>query len=564
MKRLLSLILVLLLTVSLFAGCSKPDDSGTATTLPPAPETQGPGPETAPPETDPPAPAGELALPVPEGVTASEDNARVFYEIFVGSFSDSDGDGIGDLRGIINRMDYLNDGDETSGKSLGIEGIWLTPIYPSNSYHKYDCNDFYNVDKSFGTTDDLRELAEICHQRNVKLILDLAINHTSRSHPWFNAFVQAHRQGNTDDPYYEYYTYYTEGESAPAGRAFSKLSGTDIYYECNFYDGMPELNFDNEEVRQAVLDVAKFWLDLGVDGFRFDAAKYVYYGEHQKSVDFWVWYMDQLRAIKPDLYTVAEVWDGDGITDQYFAALNCFNFSMAMTEGMIASTAQKGDVNRFANYVESYLNKIGGKNPDAMICPFIANHDNDRAAGFLPGFNGFAQMAANLLILGPGSPFLYYGEELGLRGSRGSANTDANRRLAMPWGDEDTVKDPEGTTYPAENRSDGTAVEQMAKEGSLYSYYKKVILLRKANPEIARGTYTALKLSDTKVGGFISEWNGGKCCVLHNTTGNDVTLDLNQIGLSDFSRISGFVGMGEAKLEGTNLTLASQTSVVLR
>ena len=552
MKRILSLTLVLLLFVSLFSGCKdKPASDGGDTTA-------------APTETTEPAPAGELAVPVPEGVTPAEDNARVFYEIFVGSFSDSNGDGIGDLRGIINRMDYLNDGDDASGKSLGIEGIWLSPIFPSNSYHKYDANDYYSVDPAFGTLEDFKELAELCHQRNVKLIIDLAINHTSRTHEWFNSFVQAHRSGNTEDPYYNFYSFYTKGESAPAGRTFSALSGTDDYYECNFDGGMPELNYDSEDVRQAVLDVAKFWLEQGADGFRFDAAKYVYFGEHAKSVEFWVWYLDQLKAIKPDLYTVAEVWDGDGVTKLYYPAMNCFDFTMSQAEGLIASTAQKGDANRYAAYVESYLGSVKPLREDAMIVPFIANHDTDRCAGYLPALNGYAQMAANLLILGPGSPYLYYGEEIGLRGSRGGANTDANRRLAMVWGNGDSVKDPQGATYPEDARVDADAGTQAAQENSLYNYYKKVILLRKANPEIARGSYTALKLSDTKAGGFVSEWNGSKALVLHNPSGSAATLDLNALGLGEFTKISGFVGLGEAKLEGATLTLDGQTSVVLR
>ena len=555
MKKLLALSLALLLLLTLFVGC-KDEPAPTGTAAPPATEDV--------PATTEAAPAAELALPVPEGVTAPEDNARVFYEIFVGSFSDSNGDGIGDLRGIINRMDYLNDGDETSGKSLGIEGIWLTPIYDSYSYHKYDINDFYKVDPDFGTLEDLKELAELCHQRNVKLILDLPINHTSRSHPWFNSFVEAHRSGNKDDEWYDFYSFYSQGETAPAGRAFSKLSGTDDYYECNFYDGMPELNFDNPDVRQAVLDVAKFWLDLGVDGFRFDAAKYIYYGDHAKSVEFWSWYLAELRAIKPDLYTVGEVWDGDGVIQLYYPALDCFDFSMSQAEGLIGSTAQKGDANRLSAYVESYLNTVKALREDAMIIPFIANHDTDRAAGYLPSMNGYAQMAANLLILGPGSPFLYYGEELGMRGSRGGANTDANRRLAMVWGDGDTIQDPEGTTYPTDSRADAPAAEQMTKESSLYSYYKKVILLRKANPEIARGDYKALKLTDTKTGGFISEWKGSKVLVLHNPSGSSATLDLAALGLGEFTVISGYVGMKEASLEGTTLTLGGQTSVVLR
>ena len=151
------------------------------------------------------------------GDAETEDNARVFYEIFVGSFSDSDGDGIGDLRGIINRMDYLNDGDPASGLSLGVEGIWLTPIFDSPSYHKYDVTDYYAVDPDFGTMEDLKELADLCESRNVKLILDLPINHTGSRNAWFSAFVNAHRQKATEDPYYDFYCWYGAGESAPPG-----------------------------------------------------------------------------------------------------------------------------------------------------------------------------------------------------------------------------------------------------------------------------------------------------------------------------------------------------------
>jgi glycosidase len=554
MKRILALTLALVLVLALFAGCQKdPTPSGS---------TEG---TTAAPETTEPAPKEELAVPVPAGVTASEDNARVFYEIFVGSFSDSDGDGVGDLRGIINRMDYLNDGDERSGKSLGVEGIWLTPIFSSGSYHKYDVNDYYAVDRSFGTLDDLKELVELCHSRNVKLILDLPINHTSRSNVWFNSFTRARQNGAVDDPYYNFYSCYTQGETAPAGRTFNALSGTNVYYECNFDGGMPELNFDSEDVRLAVLDVAKYWMDLGVDGFRFDAAKYVYYGDHTASAEFWVWYLNELKALNPDVYTVAEVWDADGITDLYYPAMNCFDFTTSQAEGMIASAAKKGAVARYTEYLQSYLNTVTALREDAMVVPFIANHDTDRAAGYLPSAGGYAQMAANLLLLSPGSPFMYYGEELGMRGSRGGANTDANRRLAMVWGDGDTVKDPTGTTYSADRRADAPANEQVGAEDSLYNHYKKVLLLRKANPEIARGDFTSLKLSGSKTGGFVSDWNGSRVAVFHNASDADaVTIDLAALGLTDLTVVSGFVGMNEASLSGTTLTLGAQTSVVLR
>ena len=556
MKKTVSIFLTLLLLFGPLAGCEAS----------PAPASDAPAQTTnaAVQTTEPPAPAGELAVPVPAGVTAARDNNRVFYEIFVGSFSDSDGDGIGDLRGIINRMDYLNDGDDSSGKSLGIEGIWLTPIFRSGSYHKYDVNDYYNVDGAFGTLDDLRELVELCHSRNVKLILDLPINHTGKSNAWFTAFQTAHQQHAVDDPYYNFYSFYTQGESAPAGRKFNSLSGTDDYYECNFDGGMPELNFDSQDVRQAVLDVAKFYLELGVDGFRFDAAKYVYFGDNAASAEFWSWYLGELRAIKPDIYTVGEVWDGDAVTFAYYPAMNCFDFSTCLAEGYIAAAAQKGDVNRYTEYVQSYLDTVKALRGDATIVPFLANHDTDRAAGFLPTRTGAAQMAANLLILGPGSPFLYYGEELAMRGSRAGANTDANRRLAMVWGDGDTVKDPQGTTYSTDLRADGSAAEQMLQADSLYSYYKQLILLRKANPEIAGGEYSALRFNATNVGGFTATLDGKSCLVLHNTTTEPFKTDLANRGLADYTVISGFVGLGSASLEGTVLTLEGQTSVVLR
>ena len=137
----------------------------------------------------------------------ASDNNRVFYEIFVGSFSDSNGDGIGDLRGIINRMDYLNDGDINSGKSLNVEGIWLSPIFKSPSYHKYDVTDYYQIDPTFGSEEDLVELINLCHERNVKIIIDLPINHTSKSNLWFLKFSQAHKENNIESPFYDFYSY---------------------------------------------------------------------------------------------------------------------------------------------------------------------------------------------------------------------------------------------------------------------------------------------------------------------------------------------------------------------
>jgi len=487
-------------------------------------------------------------------------NARVFYHIFVGSFSDSNGDGLGDLRGIINRFDYLNDGNPESGLSLGVEGIWLSPIFTSPSYHKYDVADYYQIDPKFGTMEDLQELIQLCHERDVKLILDLVINHTASNHPWFREFTAAHVAGDTENEYYDYYTWSTEGLP---GKAMYNITTSGHLYEGNFSGSMPELNYDNEVVRQKMVEVAKFYLDMGIDGFRFDAAKYVYYGEESRNVEFWDWYMAQLRAIKPDLYSVAEVWDGDGVVIPYFSSTNCFNFTMAQTNGQIALTAKAGDVNAYVSYVDRYIDSIKAENPDAFPVTFIANHDTDRAAGFLPVSYGQAQVAANLSILMPGSSFVYYGEEIGMKGSRGGANTDANRRLAMLWGDGDTVRDPQGADYSSE-QTNGTVADQLPNGDSLYNHYKKLIQVRKACPEIALGDFTPLVIADSYVGGFLSTYESSSVAVFHNTTTETVQIDLSQFPELSAMNLFAAVGIHGASLDGTVLTIEGQTSVVLK
>ena len=488
---------------------------------------------------------------------------RVFYEIFVGSFSDSDGDGIGDIRGIINRMNYLNDGNPDSGLSLGVEGIWLTPVFTSPSYHKYDVEDYYTVDPSFGTNEDLKELIRLCHERDVLVILDLPINHTSVKCQWFRKFKNAHLMHNPTNLNYDFYSWLPADAAFPPGRHFTPVWGTDYAVETNFSDDMPELNFDSEEVRRAVLDVARYWLEAGVDGFRFDAAKYVYFGDHGSSVDFWTWYTDELKKIRPDVYTVAEVWDGEGITNRYVPALNCFNFSMSQNDGIIAETAKHGDVNRFTANVEKTVSRLRGTRPDAMNILFISNHDMDRCAGYLTVASGYMKMAANLYLLSPGSPFIYYGEEIGLRGSRGGANTDANRRLAMFWGDGDPVKDPVGSTYEARNQTPYSVEDLKGNGDSILSYYKRLIMIRKAHPAIAAGEYRALTFPDSKAGGFVSVLNGTETVVIHNTTGSGKQLDLSILdGWKDL-KITDVIGAEDALLDGAMLTVGAQTTVIL-
>lgn len=505
--------------------------------------------------------------PVPV-VDPTDDNYRVFYQIFVGSFSDSDGDGTGDLQGIIRRLDYLNDGDIQSGESLGVQGLWLSPIFESPSYHKYDVADYYTVDPEFGSQEDLEELLELCHRRNVKVILDLVLNHTSSQNPWFTRFQIAHANGDVDDPYYGFYSW-APSDQRKGGITYQPIPGCGgkEWYECNFSGDMPELDWDNEAVRAELLAVARHYLDLGVDGFRFDAVKYIYYGETTRSAEFWKWYMDELRALKSDIYCVGECWSGEGEILAYYPAMNCFNFAGAQAEGIIATAAKGGNINNFTHYVSSFQDKVAAANPQGMPISFLSNHDMDRSSGYLMLANHFAQMAANLYLLSPGSPFLYYGEEIGLKGTRGSSNTDANRRLAMLWGDGDTVKDPVGSTYAAKKQTNGTVAAQLTDEGSLLRHYQRLISLRVAYPEIARGDYTPLDFGDPKVGGFLVDYDGSRLGVIHNVSRDStLSVELSAAGGEGaaFTQLCETVGMGAATLEDGVLTLDAQTSVLLR
>jgi glycosidase len=185
----------------------------------------------------------------------------------------------------------------------------------------------------------------------------------------------------------------------------------------------------------------------------------------------------------------------------------------------------------------------------------------DRIAGAFILENNM-RMAANLYLLAPGSPVIYYGEELGMRGSRGSEMTDANRRLAMLWGDDDHVRDPVGSTYPRDKQIQTTVADQLTDENSLYRYYGRLLAIRHRYPAIARGSYTAIK-GDKNIGGFLIEYEGETLALIHNNSTGALTFDLSRLEGVEIGELKEFIGCGSASLEGTVLTLGSQTSALL-
>ena len=314
-----------------------------------------------------------------------------------------------------------------------------------------------------------------------------------------------------------------------------------------------------------MVDVAKHYMDLGVDGFRFDAVKYIYYGDTARSVEFWQWYMEELKKINPDVYCVGECWSGETEILDYYSAMNCFNFAVSGAESVVAQAAKGGSISTFTSYIESFQNKVENANPEGMVSSFLSNHDQDRIAGvFILESN--MRMAANLYLLSPGSPVIYYGEEIGMRGSRGSANTDANRRLGMLWGDGDMIRDPEGTTYSKDKQIQTTVADQMEDENSMLRYYCKLLTIRHRYEAIARGDYKAVNKSKN-LGGFIISYEGQDLLLLHNNSAESITVDLSQWdALKDvqWSQLCEAIGAGTATLKKGVLTIAGYTSVIIR
>ena len=515
----------------------------------------------------------EYTLTIDENLQANiiDDNYRTFYEIFVGGFSDSDGDGMGDLRGVINRLDYLNDGDPNSGNSLGITGIWLMPIMPSPSYHKYDVSDYKAVDEKYGTLDDIKELARECKQRGIKLIIDLVLNHTATWNAWFIQAQRAVQNGDVDNKYYDYYTKSTTKVGGWYELA-KDPSGTQWYYEGNFSSSMPELNYDNPAVKGEVEDIVKFWLnEVGVDGFRLDAVRYIYYNDTSKNVAFLTWFREFCQSVKQDVYIVGEDWNNSSEELNYYKAIDVFNFDVGTN---VINALQGQSISFFTNNLVSYYNLATAARSDAILQPFLSNHDQDRIAGNAyftgRGDNGettflsaSAKMAANMYLLSPGSPFIYYGEEIGMFGSRGAANTDANRRLAMLWGDKDAVADPEGSTYSKEKQVNGTVKSQLGDANSLFNHYKLLIAIRNANPEIARGSVEVVSglINSSAVGVLKFTYKGSVVYVIHNISNYEVELDLSSL---DVSTLRAIAGEGGGSLTGKTLTLGKKTSVVIK
>lgn len=302
---------------------------------------------------------------------AEEPALGVTYEIFVASFQDSGGDGIGDLQGIIDRLDYL--------QSLGVRQIWLMPIHPSPSYHKYDVLDYYAVDPSYGTLDDFDRLTAACKERGIRVILDLVLNHSSSSHPWFLAACDDKffsRTGKTTD----WYVFYPE-----EGNARHKISGCSWWYEGQFGSHMPDFNLDSESLRAEFAKIITFWQSHGVGGFRLDAVTSYYTGANASTADFLRFVCETAKANDPDCYLVGEAWTDEAtILTLYESGIDSlFNFPASDSTGRFVKAALAGKSSTVASAQADWNARIRAVSPASVDAPFVSNHDMARARGML-------------------------------------------------------------------------------------------------------------------------------------------------------------------------------------
>jgi len=439
-------------------------------------------------------------------------NDAVFYEVFVRSFYDQNGDGKGDLKGLTAKLDYLNDGDSTTNTDLGITGIWLMPIMQSPSYHGYDVTDYRTVESDYGTNADFAAFIQAAHQRGIKVIIDLVMNHTSNQNPWFTQSASS-----TSSSYRNWYRWSTTNP----GKSWYNNNGA--FYYGVFGSNMPDLNFANADVKAEMFDIARFWLqDMHVDGFRLDAVKYIFETATQiedvpATFQFWQDFRASYKSVKPDAFAVGEAWTSTNNIKKYVENNGldfCFEFTVA---GALVNTVNNGNAAGLKTAVENSMVSY----PYLQFGTFLTNHDQERVMTTFGNDMTKAKLAAALLMSLPGIPFIYYGEEIGTVGPK----PDENIRTPLQWNNTKNAGFSAGTAWRApqiDYTTKNIAVQQ-ADANSLWSMYNKLIQLRNTEPALRRGNYITLTSNSTSAFTFLRQYNDEIIIVASNISNSPIS-----------------------------------------
>lgn len=491
-----------------------------------------------------------------------DDNNRTYYEVFVYSYYDSNGDGIGDINGVTQKLDYIQD--------LGFNGIWLMPIMPSPTYHKYDTTNYCDIDSEYGTLDDFKNFLEECHKRDIHVIIDFMMNHTSAQHEWFKE-ASSYLEGLgkkapsvEECPYIEYYHFEKEED---AETNYYQVGNSKWYYEGSFWDQMPDLDLYSEAVRGELEQAAKFWLDLGVDGFRIDGVKY-FDTSDERNIEILGWFNDYVKGIKNDAYIVSEVWSDYEIASEYLKSgvNSTFDFTMGQSTGIISSSIFRSDENKvgkkLAEAIVNVQETTKKANPDSTVAEFLTNHDTGRCANFLI-MPEKIKMAYALEILMTGNVFVYYGEEIGLSGS----GKDENFRAPMYWSDTDSTGMTNGPAdMDKEEYRFPSFAEQEKDAVSIYNFIKRCIRIRNENPEIARGEVAIIEeVEDEDICALTKTYEESTLVLLYNVSQEEKTVTVSK-DTYGYKNIRGYVSTDgtEVVLKGDTVTLPPYSMVVLK
>jgi alpha-amylase len=430
-------------------------------------------------ETPPPPPQPDTQEPDTGTSTDAWWRDAVFYEIFVRSFYDTNGDGVGDFNGVTQKLGHL--------ESLGVNAIWLMPINPSPSYHGYDVTNYYAVNPEYGSMDDFRRLLDEAHNRGIYIIVDLVLNHTSSQHPFF-----ADANSSPDSAYRDWYVW----SDADLGNQWHEGNGG--FYFGFFWGGMPDLNYRNPQVTAQMHEVTRYWLEeVGVDGFRVDAAKHLIEEgnvientptTHEWFREYYVFY----KSVELQAYTVGEVFGAGAFIARTYEEQfdHIFNFELA--SGMVNSA--NGGSNTGINSAWKFTLK---DIDDGDYATFLTNHDENRVMSVLNGNEEKAKLAAFMLLSAPGTPFIYYGEEIGMQGRK----PDEDIRLPMQWNAEMNAGFTTGDPWraPDPDFSEVNVAAQANDPGSLLNHYRILIKLRREHAPLLEGRTTLLETGNSGV-----------------------------------------------------------------
>jgi len=432
----------------------------------------------------------------------------VFYHIWLDGFADSDGDGHGDLRGVLNHLDYLNDGKADSKTSLGVTALWLSPFFDANSTHRYDAKSYYKVDPRLGDMSLLKTVVQQAHQRGMKILFDVVPNHSSSAHPFFLNSRSATNALLRD--------FYVWSESPPQGGSREWTRTETGFYYAHFGRGMPDLNYLNPLVVEEMQNVMRFYFNLGFDGTRLDAVRYlIEEGKQTTDTQGTHRILKELRKTAGeytgDRYLVGEAWASNDLMKEYYGngdeLTACFNFSFP---GSVANSIERGDGDAIDSNISYFCQNL----PRGFVpANFLVNHDNAGSRSMTRYNKDMRKirLATALNLLEWGIPYVYYGEEIGMEGQNGR---DTNMRRPLLWKDaEDQGKDPE----------------------SLLSWHRNMIRARLGSAALRHGEYRRLEVGDHQVYAFLRTTPEQKVLCLFNLNTTDAkALRLNLA--AEFSR----------------------------